>query len=120
MVGSTSSNLIHFGETSYSLSPPSFQLFLAKLSKNTIGMEELNSTESFVYPNPNTGTFTIQSEGSVTKLEIYSVLGELVHTQTYSTNTKEVQIKQNLHQGAYFVVLSLENGEQTIHKILVN
>jgi hypothetical protein len=120
MVGSTSSNPIHFGENSYTLSSPSFQMFLAKLSKNSIGVEELNSTESFVYPNPNTGTFNIQSEQSVYKLEIYSVLGELVYTQTYSTNTKELQIKQNLQQGAYFVVLSLENGEQSIQKILVN
>ena len=120
MVGSSASNLIHFGDSSYSLPPSGYQMFLAKLSKNSIGLKELLNKEALVYPNPTTGTFTIESELSVTKLEIYSVLGELVYTKNYSSKTKEVQISKELGSGAYFVLLSLENGQQSVEKIIVN
>ncbi len=77
LLGGTSSNPIHFGDLTYTSNTSDARMFLAKLSKNNIGLEELNNKEALVYPNPTTGTFTIESELPVSKLEIYSVMGEV-------------------------------------------
>jgi hypothetical protein len=59
---------------------------------------------SAVYPNPNKGEFNVfvHSISETTKIEVYSSLGQLVHTSKVSTETSQVDLT-SIPNGIYIV-----------------
>jgi predicted outer membrane repeat protein len=84
------------------------------ITPNTNGQNEIMlSNTILVYPNPNKGTFTIQStKGGV--FELIDVTGKVIHTYTL-TNTQQT-VNENIPAGMYFV---REKQSGTIQKLLV-
>ena len=120
LVGESFSSQIQFGAHSYSLNSTSAQLFIAKLSANNVDLEDVQQLETLVYPNPNQGAFSLQAKQGIQQLDIYTVLGALVYSQSYTGKNKEIQVRNKLAPGSYFIVLVLEDGAKTIQKVIIN
>ncbi|MEE9350576.1 MAG: T9SS type A sorting domain-containing protein [Flavobacteriaceae bacterium] len=69
-----------------------------------------------VYPIPTQNSLNIKSKTEITKIEIYSKLGQLLLKETASN---EVDIS-NLSQGLYFVKVEDVNGDFGVKKIIKN
>ncbi len=66
-----------------------------KCVKLTTGLEELENHRALVYPNPNTGVFTVSLAGGNMEgmtVNAYNALGELVKTQTVSEGNAVVDL----------------------------
>ncbi|GIV44687.1 MAG: hypothetical protein KatS3mg035_1810 [Bacteroidia bacterium] len=64
-------------------------------------LQNVNTQSTFqIYPNPNNGTFIIQSKkGGV--FELTDITGKLINT--YRTQGTALQVNENLPAGLYFV-----------------
>ncbi|MCK9163584.1 MAG: T9SS type A sorting domain-containing protein [Bacteroidales bacterium] len=71
-----------------------------------------------VYPNPTNGTinFKAQDKQSITKVEIYSSLGELIY---YSDNLPDSFTLNNQQKGLYLVKIYSKNHVQ-VEKVVLN
>ncbi|NUM32564.1 MAG: T9SS type A sorting domain-containing protein [Bacteroidetes bacterium] len=80
----------------------------------------MNKTSDFsIYPNPNSGTFTIQTQNSSEyQLKIFDLLGkEIPFTLTQvNQNTKTIQIPAG--KGIYFVKIKSGN-DVFVQRVLV-
>ncbi len=66
-----------------------------------------------VYPNPNNGTFTLQTK-SAGEYKIVNVLGQTIQTfKLNATNNFSITI-ENLNVGIYFIVENASNAKQKI------
>ncbi|WP_317897578.1 T9SS type A sorting domain-containing protein [Aurantibacillus circumpalustris] len=86
---------------------------------NCSGINELSSlnSEISIYPNPNDGKFTIQTNADL-KLSLVNELGQLIRVINLSaTNNHEVNIS-DLAKGIYFVS-GQKDGLQIYQKIIV-
>jgi hypothetical protein len=74
------------------------------------GMDELKGENNVeIYPNPTSDKITIQSESTLNKIELYSVLGDKI--QEYLALDKDMEIDMSNYQsGVYFVRVYTENG----------
>ncbi|MFT6747309.1 MAG: alpha-tubulin suppressor-like RCC1 family protein [Glaciecola sp.] len=81
---------------------------------STLKSEGLTLT---LYPNPNTGTFTIMLDVAVIKVNIYHHSGRLVKTITPSKNQKSIEIQLE-KSGVYFVHVQ-SNSQKEILKVVV-
>ncbi|MDC0313751.1 S8 family peptidase [Flavobacteriales bacterium] len=79
-----------------------------------VGINE-HTINGIIYPNPNNGTFTIETNQNNVTLSLYSSLGKLISTK-YSTNSK-IHTYQNLATGTYFLLLS--DDLQVVYKKIV-
>ena len=79
-----------------------------------VGINE-HTINGIIYPNPNNGTFTIETNQNNVTLSLYSSLGKLIST-TYSANSK-IHTYQNLATGTYFLLLS--DDLQVVYKKIV-
>ena len=61
-----------------------------------------------LYPNPAQGQVTIQSDETISSIEIYNMVGSKI----LETQNNNVDLS-NLSNGRYFVVVSTENGSTT-------
>lgn len=69
-----------------------------------------------IYPNPNSGTFHIETEANISHMEIYSIKGEKVmEIENYYAN-KEIVLNS---KGLYILNITLANGRRVVRKILV-
>lgn len=86
----------------------------------TSGLSEINPIEVSVYPNPTTGTFTLENktEYSVFQVDVIRANGRLLETKKVeSTNRTEVNI-ENLPAGFYLIRLTDDFGKQSYQKIV--
>jgi len=79
-----------------------------------IGVEENTLSDFTVYPNPTTGILNIETETTITQIEIYNQLGQLVLSNS-NINTIDVS---ELSQGLYFCKIKDENGNTSTQKII--
>ena len=119
LCGRSYSSSLQFGELNYNLTEPS--IFLAKLTPNDVGIEELLNQDILIelYPNPNSGIFSINAEQNLEQLEIYNLLGEKVFEKYFSKPTKQQEIETSLITGVYFVLVKTEAGNYTAQKMIV-
>ena len=82
--------------------------------KSTVGLNETEAMSLRLYPNPTTGTFTLQLNSVQQKqlnIRVTNVVGELVYTETLDSkagvNNKVLHLEQ-LPNGVYMVIV--ENG----------
>ena len=72
-----------------------------------------------VSPNPSNGLLTITSESDFTKVEVLSITGQVLVSESVNTKIHQLQL-QNFAEGIYFVKVSYSNGLSTTKKIVVN
>ncbi len=72
-----------------------------------IGLEELEASNVLLYPNPNTGAFTINLEETqdILDVTVISMDGRIVYQQTHK-NKQSIDLNLNLPNGNYALVLS--------------
>jgi len=71
-----------------------------------------------IYPNPNTGSFTIDGVKQNTVLIIFNTIGEKITEQNISSEKTEIHLS-NFPSGIYFVQISSEK-ESVIRKISIH
>ena len=80
----------------------------------SLGIDD-NELDSFiVYPSPTTGILNIESETPISQIEVYSLLGQLVKSNT-SQNIIDIS---SVNQGVYFVKAMDENGTIGTQKVV--
>lgn len=84
---------------------------------NNVDLPEMVSTKLQIYPNPNSGSFSIAFEEITSgSLEIYTINGQRVYHQEVERE-KELDLQLNIAKGVYF--LRLEDQNLTITKRLM-
>jgi len=81
---------------------------------NCTGISDKNLEESQVrvYPNPNNGSFKIDSESVIERIEIHSRTGQLVYSKTI--NTRSANISATLSKGIYIArIFTKDSAGQT-------
>lgn len=85
----------------------------------TTSIEEVSKTPTItVFPNPNSGNFTIRSNESLISLKLYNLTGTEIYTAS-NVNTNELQLNLQLISGIYVLVSYLNNGSIVSTKISV-
>ncbi|MDD2549992.1 MAG: T9SS type A sorting domain-containing protein [Bacteroidales bacterium] len=86
-------------------------------SVNTSALSTLS-----VYPNPTQGEVIIKAptDENINTVKVYSITGALVYSKQYSTSLNEVKLNINQPQGVYMVRVTLNNGNTSIGKLIVN
>jgi hypothetical protein len=80
---------------------------------NCVGVSETGADEPFVnlYPNPNMGSFTLDSEENIDKIEIIDQNGRMVMMR--KINDKTTPISALRSKGLYFIRVYIESqGEK--------
>jgi hypothetical protein len=86
------------------------------------GINEIdNSVSIVVYPNPtNDNHFNISSAEAIKVVEVYTMLGELVISQTCNKTEKEMMIETSkFAKGVYIVKALFENNKTTVVKLSI-
>jgi len=78
----------------------------------TTGFEKTTST---IYPNPTANVLNIKSSSKIEKVELYSVTGSLLLSQ--SGNVSQLSL-ENVASGIYFVKLLVENAAEETFKVI--
>jgi hypothetical protein len=79
-----------------------------------LGVDQNTLLSFSVYPIPTTGILTIQSNTTITQIEIYNQLGQLVK---FNTNQNTIDIS-SVSQGSYFIKIKDENGNIGTKKVV--
>jgi hypothetical protein len=72
--------------------------------------------EIYLYPNPTTNYFTLNSATS--KVEIYAISGELVKIFNANQSKEDQYPISDLNNGMYLVKVVNENNEQKVMKLI--
>lgn len=84
----------------------------------TLSSENFSTLDFVVYPNPNNGTFYIQTNEVLENISIYSLQGtKIQEIENPVLEGNQYQIS-NLNSGFYFVNL-IANGQNVVKKIVV-
>ena len=73
------------------------------------GVEELESGNVAVYPNPTNGSFMVEAEG-MTHITVYNMLGQVVYSNDCNVDQMTVNLS-NVESGIYMVRVETANGE---------
>ncbi|MGB1039900.1 MAG: T9SS type A sorting domain-containing protein [Flavobacteriales bacterium] len=88
------------------------------------GVEELQEDANFrVFPNPNTGVFTVLNDGGAhqTSIKVVDVQGRLVYDESMFFNTKGRKVIDiNSFNSGVYVLLIQSDGKLEQHRIIVN
>lgn len=80
--------------------------------------ESKNENTSLIfYPNPTNNSITINSQKTYKKIDILSITGQTILTETVNTKSHQLQL-QNLSEGIYFARITCENGEVFTGKVI--
>ena len=94
--------------------------FVHKMKDVLTGINTLNNSNSInvnLYPNPNPGIFTISGE-NLKKIELYSIEGKLINT-IIPENKSKYQVKLNKQtKGLYFVKVITPKGERVFRIVI--
>lgn len=82
----------------------------------TIGMNQIENSASFnVYPNPNNGSFKVNSEKEISSISVMDITGKTVYSNS-SVISKEFNL--NVEAGVYFVEVK-SGSEKMIQKMII-
>jgi len=83
----------------------------------TLSAEELSASLFSVYPNPNAGSFTIETAQALT-VRITNAAGQLITEQQLQAGKSDIQL-ENIESGIYFVSSSDASGTRSVHTLSV-
>jgi hypothetical protein len=75
----------------------------------TLGMDDINSAVVSIYPNPNTGIFTVSLNNTTAVIEIYNNLGQVISKQNAKGVTTQFDLS-GYSAGVYSVRISDASG----------
>lgn len=70
-----------------------------------------------VSPNPTNGSVTISSKYDFEKVELLSITGQILLSETVNSKSHQLQL-QNFTEGIYFVRVFYPNGLSTVKKVI--
>ena len=82
----------------------------------TVKENQKTSFNSYIYPNPNKGIFTIRTDAENTKVEVYSTLGKLILKDNIIKGVKQIDISKE-SKGVYFI--RLQNNEKILDEKII-
>jgi hypothetical protein len=95
-------------------------VFVTKLDLMLVGINNIDAVYNKnmeIYPNPNTGVFTIQSQNSKnTTFELMDVTGKVLNTY-FMQNSNRIDISVDVPAGMYFI---REQKTGAMHKIIID
>jgi hypothetical protein len=86
------------------------------VSTPTAGVNDNNSINVAVYPNPAASNVNIQAEDQITSVVIFNVLGQKVVDATPNSANASIDMSQFV-AGMYFATVTTETGSKTIELI---
>ncbi len=98
---------------------PSCTVTSQQTTVNSIGLDEISSNLNYsIYPNPTSGTFTIDfgEEKSEIHISIFTINGQLITQQDYY-HTSAVQSNFDAPNGVYLIEIRNENNQLAREKI---
>jgi hypothetical protein len=95
------------------------EVWLFEIADNPLGLTELSEKQSlFVFPNPAQSFINIQSKKEITTLDLFDSLGNLIRSQTCSTQSIELPLG-DYPPGIYFLHVAILGEQTTIKKIVI-
>jgi len=83
-----------------------------------VGITDFHTSSFNIFPNPTTGTFTIQGDG-LQRLEIYDVQGRILFEQNAEGRKQNVINVSHLQAGIYFVKIYSENNVAVTKQLVI-
>jgi len=95
-----------------------------RLIDTSLSVDDYNLNNISIYPNPTNTELTINFSNNTTasscKVSIYNVQGNVVKTIGHNLASIEKINVSNLSSGLYILKINANNGEQLIHKLVIN
>ena len=85
---------------------------------DAVGINEVETHEFTMYPNPANDRFTIESESAILEINIYSATGSKVYNNTDRSNSLKIETSE-WNKGYYLVNLRFENGYVLSKKMII-
>jgi hypothetical protein len=82
-------------------------------TEELVGLGENTFKNITAYPNPVKDILNLDATAAITKVEVYSITGQLVHTQAVNSQNASLNLQQ-LSAGAYLVNIMGEGGSKRI------
>jgi len=119
VTGFFGSEPIIFGTSSIS-SVRGLNMFIAKLGSVSTGTEDLSNAGEFtIFPNPGNGQFTVRTVGTINSVDVYSVSGKKVFSETGINQQIYNRINLSaLSPGIYLMKANVE-GRQYSRKLII-
>jgi hypothetical protein len=86
---------------------------------NNIGLNTATKINPSVYPNPSNGVVFVKTQNDIRKIQVVSALGQQIKEINVSSAQQVIEIDLNNHQGVYFLRLTTNSGEQSLHKVII-
>jgi len=87
------------------------------LIEGTTGINDFQSIKNKCFPNPSTGLIQFDSNIKVETVNVYSVIGELIYTNSQITDDK-IDLS-DIKKGMYIIQMNDHNNNITTEKILL-
>jgi len=95
-----------------------------RLIDTSLSVDDYNLNNISIYPNPTNTELTINFSNNTTasscKVSIYNIQGNVVKTIGRNLASIEKINVSNLSSGLYILKINANNGEQLIHKLVIN
>jgi hypothetical protein len=83
----------------------------------TTGINDFQSFKNKCYPNPSTGLIHFDSNSKIETVNVYSVIGELIYTNSQIIDNK-IDLS-DVKKGMYIIQMNDQNNNTTTEKILL-
>ena len=111
------SGVYYFGFNAYSAANQ-FYLFVDDISVvETLGTSDFESNKFTFYPNPVKDVLNIGYAKTITKVNLFNILGQEVLAKTINADQSQVDMS-NLPKGTYLVKVTAENGAVKTIKVI--
>lgn len=77
-----------------------------------LGTTQFSNFKFSVYPNPTSDEVNMSSEKSISKVELYNLLGQKVLSNSVNESQKRLSIS-NLQKGVYLMEVTIDNNKET-------
>jgi hypothetical protein len=86
---------------------------------NSVSVKETTTLAPSIYPNPSNGLVYLKTQNQVRKVQVVSALGQQVKEYSLSPSQAILELDLSAFQGVYFLRITLTDGEQALHKVII-
>lgn len=76
-----------------------------------LGTDKFSNFKFSVYPNPTSSELNVSAAKTISKVEMFNLLGQKVQTNTVNATQKQLSIS-NLQSGVYLMEVTIDNAKQ--------